>query len=57
MCTKQINYYLMDDRDKKHHLLTLLQIYLKNRDIVGLASSLNVLLETAIERRLLTDIR
>lgn len=53
----QINYYLMSDPMKKTHLLTLLRLYSKDKDINSLGASLNILLDTPIERRLLTDIR
>ena len=48
---------MLDDDTKKSHLLTLLRLYARDRDINTLGSSLDVLLETPIERRLLADIR
>lgn len=53
----QIDYYLMGDSMKKTHLLTLLRLYSRNKDIHSLSSSLNILLDSPIERRLFTDIR
>ena len=47
----------MSDPLKKTHILTLLRLYSKDRDINSLASSLNILLDSTIERRLLADIR
>ena len=47
----------MGDPLKKTHLLTLLRLYSKDRDINSLGSSLNILLDTPIERRLFGDIR
>lgn len=53
----QVHYYLQDDGTKQSHLFTLLRLYLKNHDVDSLSHSLNILLETDIERRLLGDIR
>ena len=53
----QMDYYLMGEKMKKTHLLTLLRLYSKDRDINSLCSSLKVLLDTPIERRLFGDIR
>lgn len=47
----------MDDDQKKTHLLTLLRLYSKDRDIDSLGHSLDVLLDTPIQRRLLPHIR
>ena len=52
-----MDYYLMKDSIKKMHLLTLLRLYSRDRDINSLSSSLNILLDSPIERRLLADIR
>ena len=53
----QVHYYLHSDETKRSYLFTLLRLYLKNQDIDSLSQSLNILLETYIERRLLGDIR
>lgn len=53
----QVSYYLQGDGTKQSHLLTLLRLYLKNQDIDSLGQSLDILLETDIERRLFGDIR
>lgn len=47
----------MGDSMKKTHLLTLLRLYSRDRDINSLSSSLNIILDSPIERRLLADIR
>lgn len=52
-----MSYYLLNDSLKKTHILTLLRLYSKDSDINSLASSLNILLDSPIERRLLADIR
>ncbi len=59
MCSMivQVNYFLMHDETKRPHLLTLLQLYARDKNIDSLGASLNILLETPIERRLLPDIR
>ena len=53
----QVKYYLLDDASKKSHLQTLLRLYARDRSVDSLASSLDVLLEGPIERRLLPYIR
>ncbi len=53
----QVNYFLIHDETKRSHLLTLLRLYAKDRNVYTLGTSLNILLETPIERRLLPDIR
>lgn len=55
--TYQVNYYLLNDPMKKIHLYTLLRLYTKNRNIDGLATSLDILLDSPIERRLFSDVR
>ena len=53
----QVNYYLLSDPLKRTHLYTLLRLYTKNRNINSLATSLDILLDSHIERRLFADIR
>lgn len=53
----QVNYYLMDDLRKRDQLFALLRLYTKDRDIDSLVSSLDILLDTAVERRLLQDLK
>ena len=53
----QVNYYLLGDPLKKTHLYTLLRLYTKNRNIDSLATSLEILLDSPIEKRLFSDIR
>lgn len=47
----------MDDLGKREQLFALLRLYTKDRDVDSLVSSLGILLDTAIERRLLGDLR
>ena len=47
----------MNDPVKKSHLMTLLRLYARGRDIDSLAGSLEVLLEGPIERKILPAIR
>ena len=47
----------MGDVQKKGNLLTLLRIYARTRDVDSLAGSLDVLLDTPIERRILPAVR
>lgn len=47
----------MGDPLKKMHLLTLLRLYSKDRDINSLGASLNILLDSPTEKRLCQDIR
>ena len=47
----------MDDLRKRDQLFALLRLYTKDRDIDSLVSSLDILLDTAVERRLLQDLK
>lgn len=53
----QVRYYLLNDNVKKTHLWTLLRLYARDRNVDSLASSLGVLLEGPIERRLIPAVR
>ena len=53
----QVNYYLVGEREKKGQLFTLLRVYAASRDVDSLASSLDLLLEGPIQRRLIPAIR
>ena len=57
VCDVQVRYYLIGDATKKTHLLMLLRLYVRNRAVDSLASSLDILLEGPIERRLIPYIR
>ena len=52
-----MNYYLVEEGEKKAQLLTLLRVYAVARDVESLASSLNLLLEGPIQRRLVPAVR
>ena len=53
----QVNYFLQHDEQKKLQLLTILKVYNRNRDLDSLCESIDILLDTPIERRLIRDIR
>ena len=52
-----MNYYLVGEGEKKAQLLTLLRVYAVARDVESLASSLDLLLEGPIQRRLVPAVR
>ena len=56
-CSVQVQYYLLNDAVKMAHVRTLLRLYAQDRSVGSLASSLDVLLEGPIERRILLHIR
>ena len=53
----KVRYYLCHDDVKRLHLMSMLKLYAQNRNLETLGHSLNMLLESDIERRLLGEIR